>query len=413
MPPPRGTVRAAAAHGKAQAGAQGREQGHGAAAGPHGGAASIRGAYQALGVTGFYAAHGAAYTNPHEGQIAAALGALLDATPAAVWLGLSEPSAGLGAGWLGDASGGQGPSAVAAEGAEEADGQEADGEEAEAEADAGHTEGNGHATWVEAPPAPSPEEAAAIAYRITKGHTAPVPLRILDLACGSGEVTASLLHWNRQRPMGPAPGSAGGGGAKPGPSGPARARGKGGKRGGATDDAVLLPYDMRITACDPYTGAAYLERTGRQGAFHSWSFEDIGDGCLLDDLDEQEAGPACGDAGSLGGAAEEAGAAQVEAAGGPAPRFDLTVCSFALHLCPPSRLHGTLSALALASRWLMVLAPHKRPHVGPQHGWALAAASRLQRTQLRLYRSLALGGRGEQGQGQGGPGIGSQGSGWG
>lgn len=64
------------------------------------------------------------------------------------------------------------------------------------------------------------------------------------------------------------------------------------------------------------------------------------------------------------------------------------VCSFALHLCEPSRLFATLHALSLSARWLLVLAPHKRPVVLPQHGWARVAATKTDRTHLRVYRSL-------------------------
>lgn len=44
--------------------------------------------------------------------------------------------------------------------------------------------------------------------------------------------------------------------------------------------------------------------------------------------------------------------------------FDLIVCSFALHLAERSRLPGVLWALSRAGRELLLLSPHKRPHIG-------------------------------------------------
>lgn len=115
------------------------------------------------------------------------------------------------------------------------------------------------------------------------------PGRVLDLACGSGEVTLALR------------------------------------------EAGVLADD--VDGCDPYTGAAYRERTGRD-AF-PWAFEDL---------------PS-----ALAGL-----------------EYAAVVASFALHLCPRSRLPGVLQALALASPCLLVLSPHKRPVVRDGWGWTLA-----------------------------------------
>jgi hypothetical protein len=113
------------------------------------------------------------------------------------------------------------------------------------------------------------------------------PGRILDLACGSGEVTLALRE-----------------------------------AGVPADD---------IDGADPFTGAAYRERTGRDAL--SWSFAEL---------------PAVLDR-----------------------RWGTVICSFALHLCEPSRLPGVLGALALASEVLLVLSPHKRPAIRPGWGWEL------------------------------------------
>jgi hypothetical protein len=131
------------------------------------------------------------------------------------------------------------------------------------------------------------------------------PGRILDLACGSGEVTLALR------------------------------------------DAGVPADD--IDGADPFTGIAYRERIGRDVL--PWTFAD-----LPDAIDR---------------------------------RWGTVICSFALHLCEPSRLPGVLGALALASERLLVLSPHKRPVIRPGWGWNLLD-ERYEpdwRIRSRLFRS--------------------------
>lgn len=48
------------------------------------------------------------------------------------------------------------------------------------------------------------------------------------------------------------------------------------------------------------------------------------------------------------------------------PFIDIVICSFALHLIEsPSELFSVLWELSTKSRWLVVLAPHKKPEVVP------------------------------------------------
>ena len=70
----------------------------------------------------------------------------------------------------------------------------------------------------------------------------------------------------------------------------------------------------RVDACDPYTSEAFARRVGAAVPFYPWSFEDI----------------ACG--GVLEGR-----------------RWRVVVCSFAMHLCPPSYLRLLCAALAAAT----------------------------------------------------------------
>jgi SAM-dependent methyltransferase len=127
--------------------------------------------------------------------------------------------------------------------------------------------------------------------------------QVLDLACGSGEATLVLRELGVQH----------------------------------------------ITGCDPYTGAAYLARTG-------WiarpdSFEDIATGSLSDQ------------------------------------QFSLIVCSYALHLVVASWLPGVAVALAQLAPALLILTPHKRPLLKPEWGWHLQAELYLQRVRARYYVS--------------------------
>ena len=81
--------------------------------------------------------------------------------------------------------------------------------------------------------------------------------RVLDLACGSGEASLAFEAWVQAQ----------------------------------TADRI----SPTVEACDPFTGEAYLARTGRTA--HAWSFEDIAGGILVD-----------------------------------SPPFDLVLASFCLHL---------------------------------------------------------------------------------
>ena len=137
--------------------------------------------------------------------------------------------------------------------------------------------------------------------------------RVLDLACGSGEVTLVL-----------------------------RALGAG-----------------LVDGVDPYTGAAYLARTGV--AAEGFSFEQIAEGAL-------------------------AGRA-----------YTLIVCSFAMHLLPASRLPSLLFRLAELAPRLLILTPHKRPELKPAWGWALEEEMVLERVRARLYRRINHGEHGGHG----------------
>lgn len=126
--------------------------------------------------------------------------------------------------------------------------------------------------------------------------------RVLDLACGSGEVTLALRELGCQQ----------------------------------------------IDGVDPFTGEAYLARTGQP--LEAFSFEDIAAGVLA------------------------------------GRQYSLIVCSFAMHLIEESWLPALLTALGLISGNLLILTPHKRPEIKTEWGWALEDEFVLERVRARFYR---------------------------
>ena len=126
--------------------------------------------------------------------------------------------------------------------------------------------------------------------------------KILDLCCGSGEVTALLLDHHKG-------------------------------------------YD--IDGIDPYTGRAYFERTGKFA--EPYSFEDIAEGVLAN------------------------------------RRYDIVICSFALHLCEPSRLPMVCIQLSLIADTLIILTPHKKPEIKEEWGWKMNFETIENRIRLRNY----------------------------
>jgi hypothetical protein len=129
--------------------------------------------------------------------------------------------------------------------------------------------------------------------------------QVLDLACGSGEVTLAL------RDLGA----------------------------------------VSIEGADPYTGAAYRERTGQEA--RPWSFEAIARGVLAE------------------------------------RRYSLIVCSFALHLAPQSWLPALAYHLSLAADVLLLVTPHKRPQLRQAWGWTLEDEILVERVRARYYLSTS------------------------
>ncbi|KAJ3197153.1 hypothetical protein HK101_005670 [Irineochytrium annulatum] len=158
-------------------------------------------------------------------------------------------------------------------------------------------------------------------------------LRVLDLACGSGEATECLL------------------------SAVSLLKAKYIKSAGA--DGWPVFDQLHAWCCDPYTSSSVLS----QGLSHcsGFSFEDIADGALR----------SVGDGGL---------------------RVHMVVCSFALHLVEGSRMGALLAELAACARWLVVVSPTKRPAMDGSgaFGWeeVRGAAMVVERIHFRVFGSL-------------------------
>jgi SAM-dependent methyltransferase len=120
--------------------------------------------------------------------------------------------------------------------------------------------------------------------------------KILDLCCGSGEVTKNFLNKD-------------------------------------------------IIGCDPYTFNLYQKETGKPVLI--FSFKDIATGSLAN------------------------------------YQFDTVICSFAMHLCEPSMLNLVLFQLAMISKKLIILTPHKKPEINMY--WKLEKEIILNKVRLREY----------------------------
>jgi len=122
-------------------------------------------------------------------------------------------------------------------------------------------------------------------------------------------------------------------------------------------EATLALRDLGATiidGIDPYTASAYLARTAQ--AAERFTFEDVA-------------------AGALAGR-----------------RYNLIVCSFALHLCEASRLPAVAQQLGLIGDALLILTPHKRPLIRAEWGWNFVGEVVVDRVRARFYRSATPGG---------------------
>ena len=106
----------------------------------------------------------------------------------------------------------------------------------------------------------------------------------------------------------------------------------------------------RIDGIDPFTSKAYLART--QQTAEAFSFANIAAGVLQ------------------------------------SRRYELCVCSFAMHLAPLSILPQLCLQLSLCCAHLLILTPNKRPFIRADWGWNERGEILKDRVRARFYESL-------------------------
>ncbi|KAI0916995.1 hypothetical protein AcW1_007695 [Taiwanofungus camphoratus] len=151
-----------------------------------------------------------------------------------------------------------------------------------------------------------------------------------------------------------------------------------------------------ILAADPYTTEAYRTRTMLECA--SLSFRDIADGAL------PHATSRTSDTSPLN-CDDKVQRDPRTSAESETLSIEMVICSFALHLIEtPSELFSLLWELSTKCRWLVILAPHKKPDIKDGWGWCkwdVEAWSECQmsesggeylqeRVHCRIYRSLNI-----------------------
>jgi len=178
-------------------------------------------------------------------------------------------------------------------------------------------------------------------------------IMFFDMACGSGEATLAFVEWcnigkklYHESLLVKDPSSATSSVITP--------------RRNLIAPIALGPEFPRaqIIAADPFTAAAYNHRTSYTCA--ELSFSDIAEGAL----------PKTSVDISTGSVWELEDIEQTEPHDGPHHVIEMVVCSFALHLLEDaSSLFSLLWELSSKARWLVVLAPHKKPEIKPGWGW--------------------------------------------
>lgn len=210
---------------------------------------------------------------------------------------------------------------------------------------------------------------------------------IFDMACGSGEVIIALQEWwlsglstNNQ-------------------SIPTEIMQRAVPLPRSKPRILVPPLDSHtptplVIAADPYTSEAFKARTSLPCA--ALSFSDIAQGVM----------PASTSPLPLSAPAQAATAKSEDAI---SPReilpnlVEMVICSFALHLIDtPSELFALLWELSTKCRWLVILAPHKKPQIKDGWGWSKWDTEKwsncsmaevqgeflFDRVHCRVYRSL-------------------------
>ncbi|RDX53373.1 hypothetical protein OH76DRAFT_1399274 [Lentinus brumalis] len=207
-------------------------------------------------------------------------------------------------------------------------------------------------------------------WRMRQPHIEAKKFMVFDMACGSGEATAAVLEWWRD-----------------GRDAYSARQSTRSQDSDSDSGAVVSPSRSRlpppiapdmpvpcIIAADPYTTQAFHTRTHLYA--HPLSFRDIAEGKLPEIASKPVGAPKPNNPpespspeGSVRGHSPSKSSIST-AATLEANIIEMVICSFALHLIEkPSELFALLWELSLKSRWLVILAPHKRPEIKDGWGW--------------------------------------------
>lgn len=102
----------------------------------------------------------------------------------------------------------------------------------------------------------------------------------------------------------------------------------------------------QIIGCEPYLNNEYIANTGNK--CYPYNFDDIADGKLSE-------------------------------------HFDTIICSFALHLCPISKLPNVLFELSWIADELVILTPNKRPLI--KNFFNEISETEYNRVRMRIYEA--------------------------
>ncbi|KAI0766391.1 hypothetical protein BD413DRAFT_636169 [Trametes elegans] len=205
-------------------------------------------------------------------------------------------------------------------------------------------------------------------WRLRQPHIDEKKFMVFDMACGSGEATAAVLEWwqagrevHKHRSSKDDHDGDSDTDRRARPNSSAKAR-------MPPPIAPNMPVPC-ILAADPYTAQAFHTRTGLYA--HPLSFRDVAEGRLPEVASKPVGAP-----GSASSSPSQTPSPESSIRGytpstrEDAPVIEMVICSFALHLIEkPSELFALLWELSTKARWLVVLAPHKRPEIKEGWGW--------------------------------------------
>lgn len=103
---------------------------------------------------------------------------------------------------------------------------------------------------------------------------------------------------------------------------------------------------VRVVGCDPYMNKVYERHTGNK--CYSLSFKELATAGLPDDV-----------------------------------QFDAIFCSYSLHLAEKSLLPVIEYQLSCASKWLVIISPHKNPKI--EKFWTSVFETTINHARLRIY----------------------------